>query len=157
MKRAICNIASATPLIVSLIISGCDSPAQDDNDSYERIYFAKQIAETLQKESDTLVYSGVSVENWEKFRISAEKRIRKNEYLIDELKTRIRKSGKQSDLIFEKKTYILEQKNKNLMNRIITYPEVQSDWNSFITEITGELNDMSVELKEMGYTPKTNY
>jgi len=151
MKKAIHKIASTAPLLAGIIFAGCDSPVQDDNDTYEKIYFAKQSSETLQREYDTLIYSGISVGNWEKFRISAERRIMKNEFLIDELKTRIRKSGKQGDLIFEKKTYVLEQKNKNLRNRIIAYPEVQSDWDSFKKEITGELDDLSVELKEMGY------
>lgn len=150
MKKAIQKIASAILLLAGIIFTGCDSPVQDDNDTYEKIYFAKQSSETLQKESDTLIYSGVSVANWEKFRVSAEKRIRKNDYLIDELKTRIRKSGKQSDLIFERRTYILEQKNKNLRDRIIAYPEIQSEWDSFKTEISGELDNLSHELKDMG-------
>ncbi|MFH1120467.1 MAG: hypothetical protein V1775_11650 [Bacteroidota bacterium] len=149
MKKAILKIASATLIIFVIILNGCDSRVQDDSDTDEKIYFAKQRLETLQKESDTLVYSGVSVEKWEKFRNSTERKIQKNEFYLAELKTRIQKSGRKSDLVFERKTYILEQKNKNLRDRINAYPGIQSDWESFKNEITVELDDLFRKIKDM--------
>lgn len=150
MKKAIPSLVIANALSIGVVLNGCDSPPKDDNDTYERMYFARQSSETLRKEYDTLVYSGISVKHWEKFRQNSEKLIQRNEYLIEELKTKIRKTGRQSDLIFERKVYILEQKNKNLRDRILSYPEVQSDWNSFKKEITGELVDIAMEIKESG-------
>jgi len=147
MKRTTFILAIIFFQFAGVITPGCDSKVQDDNETYERIYFAKQDLESLQSDSDTLSISGVSVEKWENFRNMSDKRIIGNESLIDELKTRIKKSGKRNDMLFEKRIYILEQQNKNLRQRISAYPEIQSDWDSFKQEITSELDQISMELK----------
>lgn len=150
MKRPVFAIHMVLILIFGTIFTGCESSAQRENDAYEQNYNSRRRQEAMRRDSGAVILAGVSTVEWEKFKAETASRIKGNEILITDLKMRIKRSGKKSDMVFEKWVYILEQKNKFLKERIRAYPEIQSDWESFKMEITKEMDDLSKALKDLG-------
>ncbi len=143
------SIASLLAAISLVSFSGCESSAQRDNDAYVQQYKARRGQEAIHQDSGTMVLKEVTAAEWELFRTESDKKLKDNEALITDLKMKIIRSGKKSDLTFTKWVYVLEQQNKFLEERIVVYPEIQSDWESFKYEINKDLEDLLKELKEL--------
>jgi hypothetical protein len=150
MKRSRFSIRIVLILFFGTVFTGCESSAQKEIDTYEQNYNFRRRQESIRQDSNVVVLAGVSNLEWEKFKAESETGIKGNVILITDLKMRIKRSGKKSDMVFEKWVYILEQKNKFLKERIRAYPEIQSDWESFKIEINKEMEDLSKALKDLG-------
>jgi hypothetical protein len=151
MKKSVLTLS-----IVSLIAAGtlvsfcsCESSAQRDNDAYVQQYKARRGKEAIRQDSVAMILKEVSAEEWTLFRIDSDKKLKGNDVLINDLKMKIKRSGKKSDMTFAKWVYVLEQQNKFLKERIVVYPEIQSNWESFKYEINKDLDDLLKELKEL--------
>ncbi|MHC1776509.1 MAG: hypothetical protein AB9834_13985 [Lentimicrobium sp.] len=139
-------------LIASIVVAGfgsCESSAQRDTDAYVQEFNSRRGQESMRRDSSAIALKGVSTEEWEMFRIDSDKKLKDNEVRITDLKMKINRSGKKSDLTFAKWVYVLEQQNRFLKERIEVYPEIQSDWESFEFEINKDLEKLLKELKEL--------
>lgn len=149
MKRLLIPILFASAFIFGAVFTGCESSAQREHDANEQKYNFRRNQEVMRQDSSAVILEGVSTAEWEKFRSESFASLNDNVILITDLKMKIKRSGKKSDMVFEKWVYILEQKNKFLKERIRAYPEIQSDWKYFKNEINKEMDELSKALKDL--------
>lgn len=149
MKRPVFSIQIVLILIFGTVFTGCESSAQKEFEANEQKHKSSRRQEAMRNDTNQTVPEVVSDREWEAFRTNADKRLKDNEILLTNLRMKIRSTGKKSDMIFEKWINIFEQKNKFLKERIIVYPEVQGDWESFQSEFNKELDELYKSLKDM--------
>ena len=149
MKRPVFSIQIVLILIFGTVFTGCESSAQKEFEANEQMHKSSRRQEAMRNDTNQTVPEVVSDREWEAFRTNADKRLKDNEILLTNLRMKIRSTGKKSDMIFEKWINIFEQKNKFLKERIIVYPEVQGDWESFQSEFNKELDELYKSLKDM--------
>jgi len=149
MKRPVFSIQIVLILIFGTVFTGCESSAQKEFEANEQMHKSSRRHEAMRNDTNQTVPEVVSDREWEAFRTNADKRLKDNEILLTNLRMKIRSTGKKSDMIFEKWINIFEQKNKFLKERIIVYPEVQGDWESFQSEFNKELDELYKSLKDM--------
>ena len=151
MKKSVLLFSVASLIAVTAVVSfsGCESSAQRDNDAYVQELNYRRAHVSIHRDSGTIVLKEVSTEEWEMFRMDSDKKLKDNEVLINDLKMKINRSGKKSDLTFTKWVYVLEQQNKFIKERIVVYPEIQSDWESFKLEVNKDLEKLFKELQEL--------
>ncbi len=151
MKKSVLTLTSASLIVAGMVafISACESSSHRENDAPGQQFKSRHSRETMRQDSIDMVLKSVSSDEWKSFRAETDKKFRENEILINDLKMKIKRSGKKSDMTFEKWVYVHEQKNKYLKERVIVYPEIQSDWESFKNEINKDLDDLTQKLTEL--------
>lgn len=140
--------SSLSLLIACATFTGCDSTAQK-KDFVQRAMneVSMSVDGALDSTSKMEIY--VSTEVWNTFKYNTDKIIKANKELIEDLKYGKQKTGKRSEMVFEKWIYILEQKNAKLEDRVLAYPKNPGDWESFKNEIYNDFERLDEELKNL--------
>lgn len=158
-KTELTLFLSLLPSIV-LFFSSCQPIVKDDKDLSERYYVNRQVSGEKDAIQDSVATTAndILAEKREQFRVESNKKNEEYEILINDLKADIKKSGKKSDMLFEKRIYILDQKNKYLKKRIDSFDRAKIDWETFRLEIKGDLEKLGHDLKvlEIEKTDKTS-
>lgn len=147
MKRNILYIA----LISFIALASCDSNKKNAEEAQEKLNKdATELAEA-KTEVATDSLNEVSVEEWNIFQNATEAKIKEHEIKIAALKKSNSKEGNKETA---KKIDALEEKNKMLENRLKSYEKVKSDWISFKRELSFDLDQLGVALKDFTVTHK---
>jgi hypothetical protein len=141
MKKNILYIA----LVSIIAFTSCDSNKKNAEEAQEKLNTdATELAEAKTEVAEDSL-SEVSVEEWNLFQNETEAKIKEHEIKIAALKKSNSKNGNKET---EKKIDALEQKNKMLENRLKSYEKVKSDWISFKRELSLDLDQLGVALKD---------
>jgi hypothetical protein len=142
MKKTIISLVVVTTLISGAIFTGCGPSTPKEEAAKTEVKEAKEDLKDAQK--------AATAEEWKAFKDESELRIRDNEVRIAELKAKIKKSGKELDVLYEKKIDALEQQNKDMKARIDVYERNnKSDWESFKREFNHDMDELGKALKDL--------
>lgn len=141
MKKNILYIA----LLSIVALSSCDSSKKNTEEAQEKLN--KDATELAEAKTDAATDSlnEVSVEEWNLFQNETQAKIKEHEIKITALKKSNSKNGSKETA---KKIDALEEKNKMLENRLQSYEKVKSDWISFKRELSFDLDQLGVALKD---------
>ena len=136
------------------LLTGCQTAAQKEEAAAEDVEQAKQDLQTAQTEADTEAQLVANTEEWQAFRNETEARIKVNEARIDELKLKMKKSGKNMDALYADKINALEQKNKDLKTRMDNYEQNKTEWQAFKREFNRDMDELGQALKDFSVDNK---
>jgi hypothetical protein len=135
-------------------ISGCESNNQKTQEAKENVSKATSELAKAQLKAEMDSMKLVNGADWELFKNETDSKIQANEIRIAYL----RKSLKQSKLAIAKEMNVkiseLEEKNKELKSRLLTYDKVQGDWIEFKREFSKDMDQLGSALKN--FTVPTN-
>lgn len=149
MKTLVINFLVSLLILAMAIFSGCQSSANKVEEAKEDVVEAKEELKEVQAEARAEAIVVANAEEWRVFKADSEAKIKENEIRIDELKVKMKKSGKTFDAMYEKNIIALEQKNKDMKVRITNYENNQSDWNSFTREFNHDMDELGQALKDL--------
>jgi molybdopterin converting factor small subunit len=88
---------------------------------------------------------------WKTFKQESELKIKDNETRIAELRAKIKESGKDIDAAYEKNINALDQKSKNLRNKIETYAydNNMNSWDAFKREFNRDMDEIGKAFKDL--------
>jgi hypothetical protein len=153
MKKTI-MLTTAISSMLFVAISGCESNNQKTQDAKEKVSIATSELAKAQLKAEMDSMKLVNGADWELFKNETDSKIQANEIRIAYL----RKSLKQSKLAIAKEMNVkiseLEEKNKELKSRLLTYDKVQGDWIEFKREFSKDMDQLGSALKN--FTVPTN-
>lgn len=147
MKKPILTIALAVLFIPGIILTSCKSSTQKAEDAKEDVMDAREDLNEANQDANTAVVKAANEEQWKLFKIDAEAKIKKNELRITELKTKLKKTGKELDEADKQRIDSLETRNAELKNRVNDYENNKTDWETFTREFNQAMNQLENELK----------
>ena len=148
------NIISLSSLLSLFILFSCESPDQMSDAAYEKVKEEKlkskdsntNIHDLIQEPVKTLVDKKNENQNdWSKFKIEVENKMRWNENRIKEIKNR-----SNTDVKLFKKMTVLEKENNEILIQLIEFNEdAKTRWEKCKLKVDQNLTEMSIELKEI--------
>jgi len=142
MKKTIISLVVVATLISGAIFTGCGPSTPREDAAKTEVLEANEELKDARK--------AATAEEWKAFKDESELKIRDNEVRIAELKSKIKKSGKELDALYNKKIDALEQQNKDMKARIDVYEKNnKSDWESFKREFNHDLDKLGKALKDL--------
>jgi hypothetical protein len=151
-KRITFTVAISSMLFVAL--TGCESNNQKTEEAKENVSKATDELAKAQLNAEMDSMKMVNVAEWELFKNETDGKIQANEIRIAYL----RKSLKQSKQTVTKEMNVkisdLEEKNKELKSRLVTYDQVQGDWIEFKREFSKDMDQLGSALTN--FTVPTN-
>lgn len=149
MKKPILTVALAVLFIPGIILTGCKSPSQKAEDAKENVQDEREDLTEAKQEANTAVVKAANEEQWKIFKIDAEAKIKKNELRISELKTKLKKPGKELEEADKQRIDALETRNSQFKNRLNDYEKNQTDWATFTRDFNQAMNELENELKNV--------
>ena len=153
MKKTIMFTATMSSLLF-VTLSGCESNNQKTQEAKENVSKATDELAKAQLNAEMDSMKMVNVAEWELFKNETDGKIQANEIRIAYL----RKSLKQSKQTVTKEMNVkisdLEEKNKELKSRLVTYDQVQGDWIEFKREFSKDMDQLGSALTN--FTVPTN-
>jgi uncharacterized protein YPO0396 len=133
MKRKIL-ITAAIVFVAVAAFTGCNTPSQKVENAKEKVEEANQ---DLAKAKQEYLADMAS------YRKQQAAQSLSNEQMIAELKARILKEKEATRAAYTKKITELEQKNRNMNNKMTGYVEDgQDNWKSFKTEFSRDMDEL---------------
>jgi peptidoglycan hydrolase CwlO-like protein len=146
MKKSILTLAIATFMIGSIVTS-CKPNTEKEQIAQDSVDSAK-VAVTEAEDDLDEAKRAATAEEWQQFKEDTNAKIDDNNAKIAELKLKIKKTGKDIDKAYQKNIDAMEQKNKELKNKIDSYQnDVNSDWKSFKREFNHDMDELGQSLK----------
>ena len=141
MKRNIIYIA----ILGLFALTSCESNKKKVEEAEENSN--KATTELAEAKTEVAMDSlqEVNAEEWNIYKNETEAKIRDQEIKIASLKKSIAKNGNKSS---EEKIKELEEKNKDLSKRLKSYEKVKSNWINFKRELSFDLDQLGVALKD---------
>ncbi|MEI8049023.1 MAG: hypothetical protein WCI92_16695 [Bacteroidota bacterium] len=142
MKKTILTLIIATTFISGAIFNVCSPSTPKEDAAQARVDDVKEELKDARK--------AATAEEWKAFKDESELKIRDNEIRIAELKTKIKKTDKELDAVYERKIDALEQQNKAMKVKIDVYEkDFKSDWESFKREFNHDMNEIGQALQDL--------
>jgi predicted nucleic acid-binding Zn-ribbon protein len=142
MKKTILTLIIATAFFTGVIFNGCSPATPKEEAARAKVDDANEELKDARK--------AATAEEWKAFKDESELKIRDNEIRIAELKTKIKKSGKELDAVYERKIDALEQQNKAMKVKIDVYEkDVKSDWDSFKREFNHDMDEIGKAMLDL--------
>ena len=146
MKKTILSLALTT-FIAGTVLVGCKESSKKEEAAQENVQDARADLDHAKEELSEAKRAATEQE-WKAFKESTNATIAKNEIRIAEMKADLKKTGKNIDTEYSKKIQELEEKNKEIKNKLETYKnDANSDWQSFKKEFNDDVNDLGTSLK----------
>jgi hypothetical protein len=136
-------------LVASTMFTSCMSSAQKKEAADENVQEAKQDLKDAQSEANVEAQKAANAEEWRIFKEESEARVRANELAITELKQKLKSSGKKLDEMHARNIDDLEQRNREMKIRIVSYEKSQNGWETFKREFTHDINEIGDALKDV--------
>lgn len=139
-----------------MILVSCESHEQESDDAFEQVKEEKMISNENVSDSvikeiieePKILKSAMKNENldeWTKFKIETEKKIRTNENKIKEIK-----GIPNADSKLIRTLISLEKDNNDLRKQMDEYhEEMKVKWENFKTKINHDINKIGIELKDI--------
>jgi chromosome segregation ATPase len=153
MKKSTYNLA-ITMLIAGSVFTSCESKAQKEASEKNRIQNEQKELNNQKAEVNAAAQKLADAEEWKQFKAESELKIKGNEIRIDELKLKKSKPGKVLDELYQNRIEAIENKNKELRERIYSYEKKQSDWEVFKREFNHDMDELGKALKDFGVDNK---
>ncbi|WP_188050654.1 hypothetical protein [Flavobacterium sp. GP15] len=146
MKKTILNLALTT-FIVATVLVGCQDKSKQEAEAKENVENAKENLDDAKAELSDARRAATEQE-WQAFKDSTNATIKQNEIRIAEMKAELKKTGKTIDSEYSKNIQELEEKNKEIKNKLEVYKnDTNSDWQSFKKEFRHDMDDLGQSLK----------
>lgn len=149
MKKSIFIIA-ITAFMTGTIIVSCQSSTKKEIEAQENVQEAQADLTEAQNEVAVQEQKVASAAEWQDFKDKTNATIDANETRIAQFKVNMKSTKKSVDALYLKNIEELEQKNKNLKDRMNTYKnDANSDWNSFKREFNHDMDELGNALKDL--------
>ena len=146
MKKTILNLALTT-FIVATVLVGCQDKSKQEAEAKENVENAKENLDDAKAELSDARRAATEQE-WQAFKDSTNATIKQNEIRIAEMKAELKKTGKTIDSEYSKNIQELEEKNKEIKNKLEVYKnDTNSDWQSYKKEFRHDMDDLGQSLK----------
>ncbi len=142
-------LAVSTMFTASTFLTSCQSEAQKSETAQNKVQDAKEDLKEAQTDAAVAAQKAATAEEWKAFKTDSEAKIKANEVRIAELKDKMKASGKTMDAVYAKNIDLLEQRNKDLKNRMDAYEKGQSDWESFKREFNHDMDELGAALRDL--------
>lgn len=150
MKKSIFALFVLNALILSISFSSCQTPAEKVNTAQERVDVAQKGLDNAKDEQDKDIQKKADAAAWKLFKADADITIKYNETRIKELKEKRKSSGQAMDAIYTKSIDKMERSNEDLKKRMDAYDKGQSNWESFKSELSHDLDELGKSIKDFG-------
>ena len=147
MKKTILNFV-VTLVAAGSLLAGCQSSEEKVKAAEKDVQEAKQDLREAKNKENQEAQNTQSSEEWKAYKTEQEARIKVNEARIEELKVKMKSSGKLGDEVYAKKIEYLEKKNNELKSRIDVYDKNQSGWAAFKREFSHDMDELGKSLKD---------
>lgn len=143
MKKTIYSLTIALAILAGASITACKSTPSTPEEvaAQAKVDSARQELKAAQK--------AVTAEEWEAFKRESEEKIRLNELSITELKDRLSSSESKFDAVYAEKIDKLEKQNRNLKNKITSYENRHSNWDSFKREFNHDMDELGRAINDL--------
>lgn len=129
---------------------GCASPAQKEENAKEEVAEAKEDLAEAQQDAAEATAKAASAEEWQAFKTETQAKIDANQSLISELRKRKRKADNEmTEDAYKAKIDELQERNKQLRDRMDAYETNQSDWNTFRQQYNSDMDELGRSLDDM--------
>jgi len=153
MKKTIMlTVAISSMLFVA--ISGCESNNQKTQEAKENVSKATSELAKAQLKAEMDSMKLVNGADWELFKNETDSKIQANEIRIAYLRKSLKQSKQAIAKEMNEKISELEEKNKELKSRLLTYDKIQGDWIEFKREFSKDMDQLGSALKN--FTVPTN-
>ena len=149
MQKSIFILTVTAILVAGITFASCETSAQKADSAQNKVEDAKADLKDAQKDANVAAQKAANAEEWRVFKSEIEIKIKDNENLLAELKTKKKSSGKSLDATYTKSIEALEQRNKDLNARLMAYDKGQSDWDSFKREFNHDMDELGNALKNI--------
>lgn len=148
MKNKVHPVA-LTICCVGIFMVGCKPATKEVLDSQQQVEVAK---ENVQDANDTLrqARKAVTAEEWKAFKYSSDSIIKINDMRIAALKSKMNRTGKSIDTVYQRNIDVVEQRNENLKSKMNAFNnDVNEDWQSFKREYKHDTDELGQALKDL--------
>jgi len=146
MRTLVINFIVAMVILAYALFTGCQTSSEKLEAANQKVENEKQDLQEAQQDANAVAVKVANAEEWSAFKIDSEAKIKDNQIRIDELKVKMAKPGKTFDEMYAKSIENLEQKNKDLKNRLDAYETSQSDWEAFKREFNHDMDEVGQAL-----------
>jgi uncharacterized lipoprotein len=153
MKKTIMFTATMSSLLF-VALSGCESNNQKTQEAKENVSKATDELAKAQLNAEMDSMRMVNVAEWELFKNETDGKIQANEIRIAYLRKSLKQSKQTATKEMNVKISELEEKNKELKSRLVTYDQVQGDWIEFKREFSKDMDQLGSALTN--FTVPTN-
>ncbi|SHG21772.1 hypothetical protein SAMN05444372_103224 [Flavobacterium micromati] len=146
MKKSFLKFASVA-LLATTFITSCQDSTKKEAEARENVDEAKTDLDEAKTELANARKTATEQE-WQSFKESTNATVEQNEKRIIDLKMQMKRTGKSMDEQYAKKINDLEQKNREIKEKVNTYKnEASDDWETFKKEYNRDMDDLGRSLK----------
>ena len=150
MIKAIFKVTSIAMVTAGMFFTSGESSAQKSDKADAKVLDAKQDLKEAQNDATVAAQKAASAEEWKVFKSEIDVKIKENDMQIAKLKAKMKSSGKKLDAVYVENIDVLEQKNKDLKNRLDAYGNnTQNGWDSFKREFNHDMDELGKALKDL--------
>ena len=143
------TMASMIAFMTATSMISCESAATKSDKADAKVEGAKEDLKDAQKEANTAAMKAANEAEWQAFKSETQVKVDANNAAIDELKAKMKKTGKKIDAAYAETIDKLEQKNKDFQARMNNYEKEKSDWASFKTEFNHDMDELGKAFKDL--------
>ncbi len=150
MKKVIFMLVVITACTTGILFTGCQTSDQKVDEAKTKVQDAKDDLKDVQQDANEEALKAATAEEWSIFKSESDIKIKANETLITNMKDKMKASGKKMDAVYEKNIDLLEQRNKDLRNRIDAYDNnSKSNWASFKREFNHDMDELAIAFRDL--------
>jgi peptidoglycan hydrolase CwlO-like protein len=143
------TMASMIAFMTATSMTSCESAATKSDKADAKVEGAKEDLKDAQKDANTAAMKAANEAEWQAFKSETQVKVDANNAAIDELKAKMKKTGKKIDAAYAETIDKLEQKNKDFQARMNNYEKEKSDWASFKTEFNHDMDELGNALRDL--------
>ena len=143
------TMASMIAFMTATSMISCESAATKSDKADAKVEGAKDDLKDAQKDANTAAMKAANEAEWQAFKSETQVKVDANNAAIDELKAKMKKTGKKIDAAYAETIDKLEQKNKDFQARMNNYEKEKSDWASFKTEFNHDMDELGNALRDL--------
>lgn len=150
MKKVIFMLVVLSTFTTGIIFTGCQTSDQKVDEAKTKVQDAKDDLKEVQQDANEEALKAATAEEWTIFKSESDIKIKANETLIANMKDKMKASGKKMDAVYEKNIDLLEQRNKDMRNRIDAYDNnSKSNWASFKREFNHDMDELGIAFRDL--------
>lgn len=146
MKKSLLKIA-AVALIATTFITSCQDSTKKETEAREEVEEARTDLNEAKTELAN-ARKAATEQEWQSFKESTNTTINQNEKRIIELRAKMKKTGQEMDEQYAKRINVLEEKNREIKEKVNAYQnDASDDWEAFKKEYNSDMDDLGRSLK----------
>lgn len=146
MKKTILAVSAGTILSL-LLVMGCQSAAEQNESAQKKVEAAKTDLKNAQEDAYKASVKAATAEQWKEFKTLTEAQIKENDATIANLRVKIKSANATMQVDYNNRIDILAEKNTQLKKRMDEYSGNQTDWETFKSEFSHDMNELGKALK----------